>query len=289
MPKIIQFTHPGPEHKPDKKGGQITSWNKSGHKRKFIETYGKFVDEGGFGESKLAFWGEWEPPSQVTLLNQLTKEYPRYLHRPFLPNIIPTPSEKEPYQNTDPFVFDKHFKYFICKQFKTKNKQLTSLANLEKGSIILFGSTKGKKRENAFFMLDTVFVVGDRKSYHSSMEEFPFPIQHPDYQRLTINMTHHKVSKLDLDLSLYIGATPENPIDGMYSFSPSQQLQSKITEGFPRICLKDMEYITNNLNSSPKISQVTSQEVKAFFDKILKISRACGLVEGYGFTYSKEK
>ena len=39
------------------------------------------------------------------------------------------------------------------------------MTKIDKGSIILFGSTAGKIRDDAFFQLDTVFVVADWIEY----------------------------------------------------------------------------------------------------------------------------
>ena len=39
MPKIVQFTHPGGEHKPDKNNKTHKSWNKGKHQRKFLNAF----------------------------------------------------------------------------------------------------------------------------------------------------------------------------------------------------------------------------------------------------------
>ena len=167
MPKIVQFTHPGQEHKPDKKSGNITSWNTGKHKRKFLLTKGEVVSGNDLKEVELAFWGEWEPSSNVTALaSRPNKFFPQWLHRPYLPSFLPNPlTDMKDYQNTDPCVFDDRFKYFVCKQFKTKPNRCTALATLDKGSLILFGSTGYQSPNEAFFQLDTVFVVADYLEY----------------------------------------------------------------------------------------------------------------------------
>ena len=153
MPHIVQFTHPGLEHRPDKRNGDHKSWNRGCHKRKFMLADGMYVRGNEINEEKLLFWGEWEPPSKVEkLLKSESKFFPKWLHRPYLPNILPTSrGYQESYQNTDPCVFGDSFKYFVCKQFKAKNGQLTKLAKLEKGSLILFGSTANQNKKDAFF------------------------------------------------------------------------------------------------------------------------------------------
>jgi hypothetical protein len=101
----------------------------------------------------MVFWGEWEPPSNVKKLSsEPTKFFPQWLHSPYLPSILPNSAGyQQSYQNTDPCVFDGQFKFLVCKQFKPKNRTLTPLAKLEKGSIILFGSTANQNSDNAYF------------------------------------------------------------------------------------------------------------------------------------------
>jgi hypothetical protein len=126
MPKIVQFTHPGPEHKPDLKNGNHKSWNTGNHKRKFLLSKGSYVDNNKLKDGNLTFWGEWEPPSYVTEFEyQENKFFPGWLHKPYLPNILPNSNGYQAsFQNTDPCVFGDSFKYFVCKQFKPKNKTL---------------------------------------------------------------------------------------------------------------------------------------------------------------------
>ena len=176
MLKIVQFTHPGEEHKPDKKNEEHKSWNASKHKRKFMLTEGEYIEGGKKKRDKLMFWGEWEPPSKVRKLKMNGDSLlPQWLHCPYLPNVMPIQKgsggcsgdtlnqEQSYYQNTDPCVFGKNFIYFNCKQHMKKQKSedrvSTGLATLEKGSVILFGSTKKKGEDSPFFQLDTVFVV----------------------------------------------------------------------------------------------------------------------------------
>jgi len=129
------------------------SWNTGSHRRKFMLANGKYVENEELKDGNLMFWGEWESPSQVRQLNQQSnKLLPKWLHSPYIPKELPVSmGYQESFQNTDPYIFGESFKYFICKQFKPKSKRETQLASLEKGSIILFGSTKGRARNEAFF------------------------------------------------------------------------------------------------------------------------------------------
>ena len=58
--------------------------------------------------------------------------------------------------------------------------------------------------------------------------------------------------------------------------------------GFPRIKLKDIANLTNNLNAAPKITELSIDDIKDFWNKIRIISREQGCVEGVRFEYNRE-
>ena len=234
-------------------------------------------------------WGEWEPPSWVKQLeNKPTPFHPEWLHSPYLPTILPkSTGYQQSYQNTDPCVLDGQFKYFVCKQFKPKNRTLTPLAKLEKGSLILFGSTGRQNTDNAFFQLDTVFVVSDFIEYDISDENALISSGFNNYRNYSFKMAFPEPENFSLKLRLYLGATFQNQIKGMYSYSPSQLWKDQL-KGFPRVPLKDMEYITNNLNAAPKVTDVTIDDVIDFWKKIKEIVKQNECVEGVYFTSRSE-
>lgn len=297
MPYIVQFTHPSGEHGPDKGNPEFRSWNTGSHKRKFLLSSGTYIDKNGpHKDELLVFWGEWEPPSAVSKLTQPEKsvwkitgkeECPKWLHRPIVPEVTPKSSGyQQSYQNTDPFVFENPFKYFVCKQYKPKNLQITPLSFLDKGSLILFGSTKGKEKDSSYFMLDTVFVVSDYIDYNP---QHTHRVQDGRiskmYHEVVYKMAFPSLTGYSLNLRLYFGATYEAKIHDMYSYSPSM-LYNKDNYGFPRVVLKDIEYITNNLNSAPNLQKKRNfslEEVHMFWVKIREISRNHGCVEGVKF------
>jgi hypothetical protein len=291
MSAIVQFTHPGSEHGPDKGSKILKSWNLGKHQRKFILSKGQYVHGANLTEADLVFWGEWEPPSHVEKLAERSNNlYPKWLHRPFLPRELPVPTEKNTYQNTDPCVFGSQFKYICCKQDKRKNKNddtsfyQTKMAKLEKGSMILFGSTKGTK-ENIFFQLDTVFIVSSYIDYDTSNPDALINEKLGDYRDFVFKMAFPKPTKQARTLRLYKGATFDNKYEGMYSFSPALVWGKQKREGFPRIALKDMDFITNNLNSAPKITEVPIKQITECWKKIRKITKEQGCVEGVSFAY----
>ncbi|MDY0083329.1 MAG: hypothetical protein RBR74_09125 [Ignavibacteriaceae bacterium] len=288
MPKIIQFTHPGGEHKPDERNGGLKSWNTGSHKRKYMLSSGKYILNEKILKGDLLFWGEWEPPSSVIKLNKTNFYEPLWLHKPLLPLELPLSNGyQKSYQNTDPFVFGKSFKYLVCKQFKPKTLKTTQLAKLDKGSVILFGSTAGKNRGTSFFQLDTVFVISKYIDYDISDPEALMNVDDL-YRKIVFKMAFPFHNNKPLTLRLYKGATFENKYNGMYSFVPARVWNNNAS-GFPRVKLHDIEYLTNNLNSAPKITELPDNEIKKFWEKIVKISRKQGCVEGVGFNYVLQK
>ncbi len=312
MPQIVQFTHPGPEHGPDSIRGNHKSWNAGQHRRKFMRAEGDYIaGNGRLGKGELLFWGEWEPPSEVQELATRSDDlHPRWLHSPYLPSVIPaqrqsaacspkavskpcspTSCASPHFQNTDPFVFGDCFKYFVCKQWKKANGQVTKLSRLEPGSMILFGSTHGPDSD-AFFQLDTVFVVVDYLEYSpSNPAKLPkHPAVTDDYLKAVFRMLFSKPDPSipsDLKLRLYFGATASNPVKGMYSFAPAR-LAGQTAKGFSRVPLQDLPYLTNNLNSAPRVTDASKTEVFQAWKHVRDLSRKHGCLEGVRFDYTKK-
>jgi hypothetical protein len=154
---IIQLNHPG-KQKPYKLGNGyryignklIREWNNdNGHYRKFIKSYGYYIDgldDSNTRSSDLLFWGEWEGNSFFyPLSNNNQKIFPNGIHIPFHSTII------RGIQNTDPYIFGDDFKYCIC-------KQRGCLLNLGRDDLIIFGTTMPTLNK---FYIDTVYVVKD--------------------------------------------------------------------------------------------------------------------------------
>lgn len=295
---IVQFTHPGGEHAVNRKelANGVKEWNYGGHKRKFLKALGQYVLVNGALSSKqdLLFWGEWEPTSMVHPISSAigSSLVPKYVHEPFLQrskgSLILPPyynSKGKGRQNTDPFVFGENFLYSCCKQRKKiKNSaktEFTKLGELEKGSIILFGSTISEKQGGPYFVLDTVFVVGDYKNYNSKngatdLNGF-IPSDYVDIMGFTDWVP---VS----DFVCYKGASVSNPFDGMFSFVPCKPFDSANTR-FPRVKLTnaDLDFISDNLNASPKFRDNLPN--KELWNKICNVVRQQGFELGVNFEY----
>ena len=209
---FVQFMHPGGEHKPN--AGNLRTWNDGPHKRKFLLCRGE--TESDRRERELMFWGEWEPPSEVVREFPLPlRDGPRYLYRPYWERR----RSVRGLQNTDPFVFDGFF-YSICKQLR--GGRPTQLRHLLPGSVILFGShLRGE------FVLDTVFVV--KRSVDHTDRTFRerldghVPRHYPDVALAPFYSTDSRDASgcaVGLDMRLYVGATVDDPVEGMFSYFP---------------------------------------------------------------------
>lgn len=150
MPRIIQFLHPGQYNC---KVGAI-AWNCENHKRKLIKNEVSYIKDGVvYKNTNGYFWGEWEPESKCDKVNEYyvhTLKYPSNIMTNHNRNCNSKCSDKKKCpQNTDPYVFGDYFIYSNCLQ-----PTYTTLQNLEKDDIILFGS-----RSDGKFILDTLFVI----------------------------------------------------------------------------------------------------------------------------------
>ncbi|MQA00931.1 MAG: hypothetical protein GEU80_16695 [Dehalococcoidia bacterium] len=204
---IVQFPHPGAEHQP---GDAVRQpWNRGLHGRKFLVSPGRYVD--GPGEEKTAnivFWGEWEAPSLIEDRWPYAGRLPCYLHRP----VWERPRDRDARQNTDPWVFGDQFRYSNCRQL-TYRSNPSALQSLAPGSIILFGSKLDRQ-----FVLDTVFVVRDRRPY-SPRDASTLDVDE-SFRICTVESLVTTGSGGD-SFTLYRGATLEAPINGMFSFVPA--------------------------------------------------------------------
>jgi hypothetical protein len=60
---FVQFINPGHEHAPD--AGEIKTWNRGPHRRKFLLADGTYLLDGERRQGRVAFWGAPEPPSRI--------------------------------------------------------------------------------------------------------------------------------------------------------------------------------------------------------------------------------
>lgn len=220
----VQLNHPGAE-KAFKTGkgynhcnGQlIREWNAdNSHYRKFIRCQGEYISQLGeqTQQGDLSFWGEWEGNSYFEPLNTWN---PNGIHKPFHSLHIRN------HQNTDPYVFGEHFLYSVC-------KQRGRLTQLEKGSVILFGSSFKKG-----FALDTVFVVDSFESVHevAANKASNYSITYKEATLEQLGDTYinpHPASKLRLYKGVMYSDNEE-----LFSYTPCKLYNEVTKTGFQRI------------------------------------------------------
>lgn len=301
-PIIVQLPHPGKEHivefnkeiaeqlwgssnikkrrkkfnekiecDKENKKKTVFPWNNGEHRRKFISVEGKYIktidDESGT-DGTLYFWGEWEQPSIVTQIHDVTVDmkkrgYPSYIHEPRLGELDKNcldmykrynskPNPEKGYQNTDPYVFGDNFYYSCCMQNKHE-----VLRSLKRGDIIIFYSC-GKNIEKEEVRLDTVFVVekqcfeygrdkdglyiiieedSKKKRYHYDDIRNKSQVSEKYLNGVlnAIMFGHNAKEEEHVSFVLYSGATKANPVNGMFSYFICKTKEDEGNKGFPRI------------------------------------------------------
>lgn len=220
---FVQFLHPGPEHWPDE-GNTAKAWNTGGHGRKFVKSAGRYLAGDHVGDGDIVFWAEWEPESRVVArIERHDPAGPTWLYEPYY---VPRP-DYGGLQNTDPFVFGERFLYTACRQYQGRSR--TQLGRLARGSVVLFGSCKGRR-----FVLDTVFVVAGWIDHdhldHAAKLRGAIPEAH---EQVTISPWYADPKNRGKTFRLYFGATADDPVGGMFSFVPCLPFSADTT-GFPR-------------------------------------------------------
>ena len=266
---FIQFSHPGQEHEPDRGGVKTWSQSSLSHKRKFMQFRGEWIDQaGGRCTGDLAAWGEWEPESE--LIRKLKRpsgnlQYPRYLWHPYY---IP----KDDYSglhNTDPFIFGERILYSNCGQAAKPG-----LKHLGDGSVIAFGSGKNIKGDRRW-MLDTLLVVKDSVQYEAPEGLVVLDEWVPDAFVVATG------GLLTGSGRLYRGATPNDPVDGMFSFFPASPAGG--ASGFPRPLIDlPSEYFNPRSWQAPKgvWRNRTVEELRVVWESLVSQVRDKGLVIG---------
>ena len=263
---FIQFPHPGGEHQPDPNGHKAWNTYANVHARKFMRIEGRWTDESGQQHSgQLRAWGEWE--AQSDLLQELDRpdswELPRYL---WLPYYTDRPNGYERLHNTDPFIFGDRFLYSNCKQAKRPN-----LRNLERGSVIAFGS---KRRYG--WVLDTVLVVADSFDYLAADTHSALAGHVPD---AFLHVTGGPLAENDAteSLRLYRGATPDDPVDGMFSFFPADTAEDNV--GFERPSIElPAEWFTPTLAQGYKKNHLPPDSLSELWHSIVEQVLDAGLL-----------
>jgi hypothetical protein len=281
---FIQFMHPGGAHKPD--GGRSKDWNRttSEHARKFLRLPGEYLADGESKEGKLLFWAEWEPESEVVeWIADPIADGPVHIYRPF----YRSPPFYKGLQNTDPFVFGGFF-YTGCKQRTNNGKTETQLRRLKPGSVILFGS-----QLHGAFVLDTVFVVGERSIDHdaTTYRDVLNGVIPDVYKDVTMKAWYGAgcsqvlppsgCSQVLLPSSyrLYFGATFTRQFEGMYSFFPCA-LDGVAQRGFARPRIEMPGFVSHTLPMGFKSAPVTIPTAREYWECVVRQVVEQGLLIG---------
>jgi len=207
---FVQFPHPGAEHVPP---GPVMAWNTGDHRRKFLLARGRYVDEDDeVREGELVFWGEWEPPSQVLARWPASGRLPRVLHRPHWQR----PPGSGWRQNTDPWVFGERMLYSNCKQTIRPGSRPTALQRLTRGSVICFGSALGGE-----YCADTILVIASAEPWTPADAAIGRRAGEAIRACTADSLASGDGSYAGTRLTLYQGATFDDPADGVYSFVPA--------------------------------------------------------------------
>jgi hypothetical protein len=260
---FVQFPHPGREQHP---AGPVMPWNKGKHGRKFLLASGRYADAGGVPrEGAVAFWGEWEPPSEIVARWTEAGSLPQALHRPFWYR----PAGTDSWQNTDPWVFGDRMILSNCRQATPRGRP-NAMQSLTRGSVVCFGSAIAGK-----FCFDTVMVI-------ASVETWA-PASGTDlgagdaFQACTAALPCGD-RRQPARLSLYRGATIDDPVNGMYSFVPALPANSRYPR-FARPAIELPGHLVNPGRQGPQRSRsMPPQEIHGTWEAIRRQVLAAGLM-----------
>lgn len=279
---FVQFPHPGGER--DRVLGSMWSPHRIRgrcikHARQFMEFPGGWTDKHGATHSTdLWAWGEWEPES--TLLREFDQAGDRRLPvRLWSPCYEPRDEYLE-LHNTDPLIFGGPFLYSNCRQPRSTRR--SGLMHLARGSIVVFGSPFEREQE---WVVDTVLVVAGSRRYHAgSMDEDLADLHLPDAFMDVTGQPIIQNERPDLPLRLYLGATPEAPVDEMFSFFPAVPAAEEWAFPRPPITLPD-EFFKVAQSRGPMGHalggpNLSSETLRGLWQCIVDQVREAGLVLG---------
>jgi hypothetical protein len=214
-------------------------------------------------QGEVAFWGEWEGAVDLVTEVERVPGGPRWLCRPDPHGAAPLSDEGTPPQNTDPFVWGDAIRYTFCRQ--PGNGKLRRMG---RGSVILFGSSLDHR-----FVLDAVLVVAGWIE-HRRRDDL---VGHADetYMRATIEPMYG-CGEDGQTYRLYIGATPDAPVDGMFSFVPCRPAAER-NSGFARPVIELNGLINPHARMQARMLDVGVDEIPDLWRSVVETVRADGL------------
>lgn len=175
-------------------------------------------------------------------------DLPRFVHEP----ILERPDSFRGLQNTDPYVFGDRFLYTGCQQHTNRGATETQLRRLTGGSVILFGSCRDLSR----FVVDTVFVVaGSIDHSFRDHRDVLRDVVADHYWTVTLGPWYAEGGDA-MSFRLYIGATPDDPVEGMFSFVPCVPFEGTDDPRFPRPEIRLQGSVTSHLRQGKKLTRL---------------------------------
>jgi hypothetical protein len=257
--RLVQFPHPGLEHRMPTDGHRPWKLGNEDHARTFLQSRGTYrrAAHGKDREGELVFWGEWEGAVELITELQPVPEGPRWLCRPDTAVAAPVSEEGIPPQNTDPFVWGEAMRYTFCRQ--PSNGKLRRLG---RGSVILFGSSVHHQ-----FVLDTVLVVAGWIE-HRHRDDLAGRTD-AAYLRAAIEPMYGW-GEGKRTYRLYFGATPREPVNGMFSFVPSHPAGGA-DSGFARPAIQlDDGLINGKTRMQARMLDVDAARIPEFWQSIVE-------------------
>ena len=271
---FVQFVHPGGEHRSD--AGSFKDWIAldAPHARKFMQLPGRWVEHDGSTHSgELFAWGEWEAQSELLrpLGGSRADGCPQHLWRAYY--TVPVDGRYDGLRNTDPFIFGSRFLYSNCQQ-----PSRPGLRSLGRGSVIAFGSYKTRQ-----WVLDTVVVVAGSVPYTASQADRELEDPAPDVEvpEAFLDVTAAPLASEGWDgaLRLYWGATPDDPVDDMYSFFPASPADDG--PGFARPAIElNSQYFTKTLSRNHKRTGASLETLNDLWQSLVEQVHYADLVLG---------
>lgn len=263
--RLVQFPHPGREHAMPASGRRTWKLGSEAHKRTFLQSSGTYrrAATGDDQRGEVAFWGEWEGGVDLVTEVEQVPGGPRWLCRPAPRAVAPMSSDGTPPQNTDPFVWGDAIRYTFCRQ--PGNGKLRRLG---RGSVILFGSSVQHR-----FVLDTVLVVAGWIE-HAKRSDLAGQAEET-YVRATIDPMYGW-GEDDRTYRLYFGATPDEPVNGMFSFVPCRPAAGS-RSGFARPSVELEGLINPNARMQARMLDADPERIPELWQVVVESVRSEGL------------
>ena len=191
------------------------AWNTGEHRRKFRVAPGHWLDsDQGTGKAELVFWGEWEPPSRV---ERSCPPRAGCLERSTVP-LLGGATRQRVSAEHHPWVFGDRMIYSVCKTDRRATEapsDLHAAADARVGDLLWLDHQRGVLRRHRV-RRRLGGTLGFRPTSLSSIST-----RHS--RRCTGRSVASREGDAHRSLTLYRGATADEPVEGMFSFVPARR------------------------------------------------------------------